>query len=250
MPRTDGLRALVTGGGSGIGLATARRLAEAGGHVMVNHLPGDRAAAAAVDDLRAVGLRVEGLEGDVSEASAARAMIAAGIDRLGGLDILINNAGTPGAREPIPFADLDAMTEEFWARILSVNLLGPFHCAHAASDALKASRGAVVNTASVAGLGMRGSSIAYAASKAGLVNMTRNLARALAPDVRVNAVAPGLIATPWTADWPEERKAKTREATLLGRLGSADEVAEVIVFLATGAAFVNGETIVVNGGTA
>lgn len=245
----DGRRALVTGGTTGIGLATVRRLATMGATVAVNHLPDDVSAAAVVDGLRNdESLPVFSFPGDVGDP-AAETMIAEAIERLGGLDYLINNAGTPGTSRPIELADFEAMTEEFWNRILSVNLKGPFRCVRAAQNALRASRGAIVNTASVAGLGMRGSSIAYAASKAALINMTRNLAKAFAPDVRVNAVAPGLIETPWTAAWPDERKARTRESTLLGRLGRPDEVAEVIVFLATGASYITGETIVVNGGT-
>ena len=102
--------------------------------------------------------------------------------RLGRLDVLINNAATPGTPDPIPFADLDAMTEAFWGTILNTNLIGPFRCARAAAPFLRQARGAVVNTASVAGLGRRGSSIAYAAGKAGLINLTRSLARALAPE--------------------------------------------------------------------
>src|SRR5262249_59149628 len=124
------------------------------------------------------------------------------IEKLGRLDSLINSAGTPATTEPIEFTDLDAMTEDFWQTILMTNLIGPFRCAHAAASALKASRGAIVNTTSVAGLGVRGSSVAYGASKAGLVNLTKNLARALAPEVRVNAVAPGLVHSPSTTPRP------------------------------------------------
>lgn len=156
----------------------------------------------------------------------------------------------PGTPNPIDFADLDAMTEPLWDRILATNLVGPFRCTRAAASALRASKGAVVNTASVSGLGIRGSSIAYAASKAGLVNLTRSLARGLAPDVRVNAVAPGLVESPWTRDWPEERKRRTRETTLLKRLTTPAEIAEVIGFLAAGASYITGQTIVVDGGQA
>ena len=113
---------------------------------------------------------------------------------------------------------------------------------------LRASRGAIVNTASVAGLGRRGSSVAYSASKAGLINLTRSLARALAPDVRVNAVAPGLVATPWTEPWSEERKASTVGRTMLGRMARPEDIAETIFFLGAGAAYITGETITVDGG--
>jgi len=142
------------------------------------------------------------------------------------------------------------MTEEFWNLILSTNLIGPFRCARAAAPALRKTKGAIVNTASVAGLGRRGSSMAYGTSKAGLINLTRGLARALAPDVRVNAVAPGLVQTPWTDPWTEERKRGTLERTLLARLATPYDIAETMLFLAAGAAYITGETIVVDGGAA
>ena len=102
--------------------------------------------------------------------------------------------------------------------------------------------------ASVAGLGLRGSSIAYGASKAALINLTSSLARALAPEVRVNAVAPGLVMSPWTSQWPEERMHKTKESTLLGRLATPEDIAEAMLYLAAGASYVTGQTLVVNGG--
>ena len=160
------------------------------------------------------------------------------------------NAGTSATTVPIEFSDLDAISEDFWQTILSTNLIGPFRCVKAARDALKASRGAVVNTASNSGFNTRGSSVAYAASKAALINMTRSLARALAPDVRVNAVAPGLVDTPWTKSWPDSRKKQAIERSFLGRMATTDDIAEVILFLAAGAAYVNGQTVVLDGGSA
>ena len=133
-------------------------------------------------------------------------MVASAIDALGRLDFLVNNAGTPATPTPIPFSDLDALTEEFWSTILTTNLIGPFRCAHAAVPALKAARGAICNTASIAGVMGSGSSIPYATSKAGLINLTRSLARTLAPEIRVNAVAPGFVDSPWNKDWPVDRK--------------------------------------------
>ena len=243
-----GKAALVTGGASGIGLAAVTLLARCGARVGLNHLASDERGPDAVERLRGEGLDVIAVPGDVASADGAGAMVANALDQLGRLDTLINNAGITGTVAPIDFANLDAMTEEFWSSIVSTNLVGPFRCARAAAPALRASKGSIVNTASVAGLGRRGSSIAYAASKAGLVNLTRSLARALAPDVRVNAVAPGLIETPLTSRWPEARKQATLERTMLDRLGKPEDVAEAMLFLAAGASYITGETIVVDGG--
>jgi 3-oxoacyl-[acyl-carrier protein] reductase len=244
----EGKKALVTGGASGIGLATVELMARCGARVAVNHLPDDPRAAAEVERLRAAGLDAVAAPGDVSEPEGCRAMVLAAIDRLGGIDILVNNAATPGTSKPIDFKDLDAMTEEFWDAIVSTNLIGPFRCTRAAAPALRQARGAVVSTASVAGLNAQGSSIAYGAAKAGLINMTRNLARALAPEVRVNAVAPGLVDSPWTATWPAAWKESAIGKTPLGRMCTPQDIAEAILFLAAGSAMVTGHTLVVDGG--
>lgn len=245
-----GKAALVTGGASGIGLAAVRRFAGCGARVVVNHLKGDERAVEQIEALRQEGLDVVAAAGSVAEPEECAAMVDDAIQRAGRLDYLINNAGTAGTTTPIDFADFDTLTEEFWGTILSTNLIGPFRCARAARDALKASGGAIVNTASNSGYNTRASSLAYAASKAGLINMTRSLARALAPDIRVNAVAPGLVDTPWTKPWPEARKRGSMERSFLGRMASADEIAETILFLAAGAGYVNGQTIVLDGGSA
>ena len=213
----------------------------------VNHLAVDPRGDETVAEINAGGAQAVSIPGDVSDPKSADAMVMSAVDALGGLDILICNAGTPGANEPIPHDDLDAMTEEFWSTLLSTNLIGPFRCIRAARAALTESQGSVVSTASIAGLGGNASSVAYAASKAGLINVTRNLARALGPDIRVNAVAPGLTRTPWTNPWPAERKARSVENTMLKRMVEPENIAEAMLFLATNSA-VTGQTLVVDCG--
>jgi 3-oxoacyl-[acyl-carrier protein] reductase len=244
----SGKTALVTGAASGIGYATVAAFARRGAKVALNHLPDDARGPQAVERLRGEGLDVIAAPGDVSQAGAAEAMVRAAIDKLGRLDYLANNAGTPATAEPIAPRELDRLSEEFWTTILSTNLLGPFRCTHAAAEALRAVQGAVCNTASVAGLNMPGSSMAYGASKAALINLTKNLARALAPQARVNAVAPGHVDTEWTRAWPAARKAAAIERTLLRRHCTAEDIAGAIVFLCADTSMITAQTLVVDGG--
>jgi 3-oxoacyl-[acyl-carrier protein] reductase len=243
-----GKAVLVTGGASGIGLATVEIFARCDATVALNHLPEDRRGPAAVERLAALGRRVVAAPGDVSRPGEAERMVENAVAALGRLDFLVNNAGTPATPVPIPFSDLDALTEDFWSRILTTNLIGPFRCAHAAVPALKATRGAICNTASIAGVMGSGSSIPYATSKAGLINLTRSLARSLAPEIRVNAVAPGFVDSPWNTDWPADRKQASIERTPLKRACRPADIAETIFFLCAGAAMVTGQTVIVDGG--
>jgi 3-oxoacyl-[acyl-carrier protein] reductase len=248
MSDLTGKTALVTGAASGIGLATVEMFAKRSARVALNHLPDDKRGVEAVARLRASGLDVIGAPGDVSKPGDAETMVADAIQRLGRLDYLANNAGTPATIEPIPPAEMDKLTEEFWSAILNTNLIGPFRCTHAAAAALRAAGGAVCNTASVAGFNMPGSSMAYGASKAGLISLTKNLARALAPQARVNAVAPGHVDTEWTSHWPAERKRATIERTLLRRYCTAADIAGAIVFLCADNSMITAQTLVVDGG--
>lgn len=240
--------ALVTGAASGIGLATVRRLAASGASVAVNDRENNPRLNEAVARLQAEGFDVIAVPGNVGSPQDAAAIVEQAAARFGRLDFLVNNAGTAQTAEPIPPADMERLGEDFWREILSVNLVGPFRCTRAAAKHLRAAKGAVVNTASTAAFGYPGSSMAYAASKAALVSLTMNLARALAPEARVNAVAPGLIRTPWTAQFGQAWEDKSVSLTCLKRPGTPDDVAEVILFLLAGAAYVSGQTIRVDGG--
>jgi 3-oxoacyl-[acyl-carrier protein] reductase len=243
-----GKTALVTGGASGIGLSTATMLGRNGATVAVNFLAEDPRGAETVARLTADGIKAVAAPGNVGDAGDCARMVAKATDDLGRLDLLVANAGTPGTRRKIEPRELDLITEELWSTLLQVNLLGIFRCAKSAAPALKAARGAIVNTASIAGLGRAGSSLAYSATKAGVVSLTQNLARALAPDVRVNAVAPGAVDSTWMVEWTDEQRRASIENALLKRRCTTDDIAEVIVFLGFGAAMVTGQTVVVDGG--
>ncbi|HUA54558.1 MAG TPA: SDR family oxidoreductase [Candidatus Sulfotelmatobacter sp.] len=240
---------LVTGGASGIGLATVERFARCGAVVAMNHLADDPRGAQAIARLQGEGLRVVGAPGDVAQPAAASKIVAAALEGTGKrLDFLINCAGTPGGTEPYSYDDLDAMTDPFWDKLMQVNLIGMFRVTRAAKPALVAAKGAVVNIASVAGLHLRGSSLVYAATKAGVISITVALARALAPEVRVNAIAPGLVDSPWTKSWPEQRKRNSVKRTLLGRMAKPEDIADGALYLCAGTSFVTAQTLVIDGG--
>ncbi|HWL68345.1 MAG TPA: SDR family oxidoreductase [Geminicoccus sp.] len=243
-----GRTALVTGGASGIGLATVEMLVAAGATVAVNHLSDDQRGAAVVARLAAEGGKALSVPGDVADPHDSARMVEAAIAQLGRLDLLVNNAGTPATRHAIPPADLDGITDEIWDVLVATNLVSVFRCTKSAAAALKASGGAVVSTASVSGLDMVGSSMAYAATKAGVISLTKNLARALAPSVRVNAVAPGAVDSTWMVDWTDEQRQGSIERALLKRRCTPEDLASAILFLGFDAPMITGQTIVVDGG--
>jgi len=245
-----GKAALVTGSATGIGRATALALASRGCHVVVNYTRSEAEAKATVRDVEALGARALLCRSDVVDDGAVRAMVAACERELGRLDILVNAAGTTHFA---PFDDLEAITPEIWDRIFNVNVRGTFFATRAAAPLLKHSgHGAVVNLASIAGLRPAAQVIPYAASKAAIVNMTVSFARLLAPEVRVNAVAPGWMEGRWMqaalgADYDRLMKRRA-ERTPLGRVATADDVALTIVGLIADNDFVTGQTVVIDGG--
>ena len=245
-----GAVAIVTGGGTGIGRAVSEALARAGARTVVVNYSRSRAdAEATADTLTGLGCEGVAYQASVADQSQVKAMVDETIARFGRLDVLVNSAGTTRF---IAHADLDAVTDEVWDEIISVNLKGPFYCSRAAATALKRARGAIVNIASVAGARAAGSSIPYGVSKAALLQLTRNLAVALAPDVRVNAVAPGLVATRWFREPFGEQAASEQESrvaasTPLREVATADHVAQAVMgFL--GSDLVTGEFVLVDGG--
>jgi ketoreductase RED2 len=235
----DGHVALVTGSSSGIGEATARAFADAGAAVLVNSArsvsEGEAVAASLRDALY--------VQGDITEVGTPERLVAAALGRWGRLDTLVNNAGTTAV---IPHHDIAAASVDVWRRIFELNVFGSWAMSVVAMPALRESRGSVVNVGSIAGVRPTGSSIPYASSKAALHHQTVLLAKVVGPEVRVNAVAPGLVDTPWTADWDVIRAAVQQMAPLR-RSGRPADVAEVVLSLAR-AAYVTGQVVVVDGG--
>jgi NAD(P)-dependent dehydrogenase (short-subunit alcohol dehydrogenase family) len=240
MGALDGRVALVTGSSSGIGAAVVRSLAGEGATVVVN-------SRSSVVEGQSLADQVGGtyIQADVSDPEAARALIAEVVSMHGRLDVLVNNAGTTRV---IPHHDLESATPEIWAEIYAANVIAPFVLTTAAVPHLKLapSGGVVVNIGSLAGLRQTGSSIPYAASKAALHHQTRLVAAVVGPEVRVNAVAPGLVETPWTADWHDVHVA-WKAGSPMKRVATAEDVSQVVMAQVT-SNLVTGEVWAVESG--
>ena len=238
---------LVTGGATGVGRAAVLALARAGATVAINY---SKSAAEAKETARLaeqLGARAITVQADVTRETQVRAMVDQVVRELGGLDCLVNNAGWTAR---VPHRQLDDLTDEIWDRVFATNLRAPFYCVRAAVPHMeRRGGGAIVNITSVAGFTGTGSSMAYAASKAGLNTLTKSLARALAPSkIRVNAVAPGLLRTNFGGGFiTEELLDQTGRVTPIGRIATADEAAQTVVFLLANPAM-TGYTSIVDGG--
>jgi len=242
----EGKVALVTGASRGIGRAIAIELAKGHASVVLNYAGNDAAAKEALDLVQKAGApRARLARFDVGESAACAAAVEATVEEWGGLHVLVNNAGIAVDQLLMRLKDDD------WNRQIQVNLSGAFHLMKAAARPMMKQRGgSIVNLTSVVGEMGNAGQAAYSATKAGLIGLTKSVARELASrNVRVNAVAPGYIDTDMTAALPEAAKAKMQELIPLARLGSAEDVARAVAFLASDlASYVTGEVLRVNGG--
>jgi 3-oxoacyl-[acyl-carrier protein] reductase len=237
--------ALVTGGGTGVGRAATLQLAQRGFDVVINYSRSAGDAEETAGEARTHGVRAVTVACDVANDKQVRSMVARCREEFGRLDCVVNNAGTTHF---VKHTELEEMTEDKWDRILAVNLKGPFFVSRAAIPLMRESGGgSIVNVASVAGVAGSGSSIAYAASKGGLITMTKSLAKAFAPDIRVNAVCPGVIISRWL-EGHEDMVEAALKITPLKRASTTDDIADVVTFLACDAGMMTGQALVVDGG--
>lgn len=240
MAEFTGKVAIVTGSSSGIGEAIARRLGEGGATVVVNSASSVEAGTAVA---KSIGNGAVYMKGDISKKDDCERLIDETVAKFGRLDILVNNAGWT---TPIPHHDLDALTDEIFMKTFEVNVYGTWWLSKLAVPHLKKSEdGNIVNITSVAGVRQMGSSMAYSMTKAALNQMTKLMAKSCWP-VRVNAVAPGLIATPWTADWGQQHDA-IKAIAPLKRSGTPEDCAEATLGLLR-SRYATGQIFVVDGG--
>tara|TARA_R110002095_G_scaffold57178_1_gene48949 strand:+ start:2781 stop:3527 length:747 start_codon:yes stop_codon:yes gene_type:complete len=239
--------ALVTGSATGVGRACALRFAEEGFDIVVNYSRSKDEALETKSLVEAEGANVLLIQCDVSDDGAVQKMIGEVESEWGRLDVLVNNAGTT---EFIDHKDLDALSEEIWDRLLGVNLKGPFFCIRAAAHLLRESQfGSVVNVSSTAGIDGRGSSVAYCASKGGLNTITKSLARALGPEIRVNSVCPGPIDSRWLKRvMTDEQLAEETSGYPIPRPSLPDDIADTVLYLSLGTTLTTGQLLVVDGG--
>jgi 3-oxoacyl-[acyl-carrier protein] reductase len=244
MSELMGKTALITGAGRGIGKEIARALGKSGANIIISDIAADFANQAA-SELNGAGIKTLAVVGDISKAEDVETLFKTANETFGGVDILVNNAGI--TRDNL----LARMDEKDWDLVLSVNLKGAFLCTKAASRGMMKKRyGRIVNISSVVGIMGNAGQANYSASKAGLIGLTKSAAKELASrNITVNAVAPGYIATDMTQNLPEEAKAKILQSVPLGRPGTPEDIAGVVLFLVSDAAsYITGQVIHIDGG--
>lgn len=244
--------ALITGGGTGVGAATAKLLAGRGWSIVVNYSRSADAAEGAAAACRAMGVEAVAVQADVAKDEDCRRLVATTVETLGGLDLLVNSAG---ATQITKFSDLAAQNADDMLRVYGVNAVGTYQMGRAAQPHLKASgRGAIVNVSSIAGQTGSGSSIAYVLSKGALNTLTLTFARLFAPDIRVNAVLPGMIDTAWfTGNGVDDdtfalMKQRFSENSALGAVSSPEDIAEAIVYVGVDATKMTGQFLTIDAG--
>jgi 3-oxoacyl-[acyl-carrier protein] reductase len=243
--------AIVTGSATGLGAEVARQLAAKGCNVAVNYSKSEDAARETAADCEALGVETILCRADVGEDLDCRRLVAQTMDKWGRVDALVNNAGTTKLADQ---SDLDALDADDFLRVYRVNVIGPYQMVRAVAPHMKAAgSGAVVNVSSIAGVKGIGSSIAYAASKGALNTMTLSLARSLAPEIRVNAICPGFIDTPWWSDKMDEDAyrafvARIEKSTPLRKASGPEDIAGTVVWFIEGGDHITGETLLVDAG--
>jgi 3-oxoacyl-[acyl-carrier protein] reductase len=243
--RLAGKVAIITGSAAGIGSATAVELAREGADVVVNYSRSEEEAQRTLAEVKKLGVRALLVKADCAREDEIKEMVDRTVKELGGVDILVNNAGRTRF---IPLPDIDEVTDADWDSILQLNVKGAFYATRACVPTMRArGAGLVVNVSSIAGHTGAGSSIPYAVSKGAMTTLTKSLAKALAPTIRVNAVAPGIVTTRWVAGREEHVERYAKETPML-RAAGPEDVARVIVSFATHGTFLTGEVTVVDGG--
>lgn len=239
--------ALITGGGTGLGREIAVQLAREGMHVAVTYSRSRAEAEETVTQLGELGVRAAAFQADAARLDQIEQMVAQVDDAFGRIDLLINNAGTTHF---IPMNDLEAVTEEIWDEIMGVNTKSAFFTARAVAPIMRRNGGGqIINTTSVAGSRPNGSSLPYCVSKAALIHLTRCLAVALAPDIQVNSVAPGLLLTRWGAKFSEQQIQQVTGSALLKKVTSVEDTAAVYVTLAKNGS-ITSQNIIIDAGLA
>ena len=236
--------ALITGAATGIGKAVALALAKQGIDIALNYSRSEQDALATASELTDIGVECLLQKANVADDQQVRRMVEDTIAHFGRLDYLVNSAGVT---DFVAYEDLEGLKEEYWDRAMSVNVKGLFFVCRAAAPHLQQTCGSIVNITSFAGITGKGSSIAYAASKAAAICVTKSLAQTLAPNVRVNSVAPGIVMTRWVAG-REDHVERLGKQTPLGRVCNPEDVADVVIPLLLSSKMMTGQTVIIDGG--